>query len=288
MRKDSHEFDSLFEDEKKDEKSQKIDNLFTFDDMAPHVRPDEAKPAAADKTATDAPPKKKRTSEDFEPDMDALLVTAQSPLVIEGLKYLTRRDFSSGTLPIYAEAVSGVEVFIKILERNPNNYYKLTEVINTDDDCKTIETTALRLYKMKYHYNPQSDNQILQAYEMLRNRLKIGYNKVLLSTSMIDIRKYFLLSGNLNTEKIAGLAAKNDAELKDDIAKFTRHFNVAIELMKVGDYEITRGVRGRDVNAFIIRASQLLAYYSHISGNQKLEEHYQRLHENYKKYIITR
>jgi hypothetical protein len=288
MQRDSHEFDSLFEDEEKDEKSKKIDNLFTFNDMAPHERKDEAKPAEADKPAPQAPGKRKRTSEDFEPDMDALLVTAQSPLVIEGLKYLTRKDFSGGTLPIYAEAVSGVEVFIKILERNPKNYYKLSKVFNTDDDCKKIETTVLRLYQIKFHYHPQTDGQILQAYEMLRNRLKIGYNKALLSTSMIDIKKYFLLSGNLDMQKIDSLFTRKDVELSDNIAKFTRHFNVAIELMKMGDYEITRGVRGRDVNTFVIRASQLLAYYSHIAGNQKLEEHYRRLHENYKKYIITR
>src|SRR3990172_3324843 len=168
MPKDDNEFDSLFENEEPDNKVKKIEKLFAFDDKLQHEKIEKAEEAPRAKPVQEGAPKKKRTSEDFEPDMDALLITAQSPLIIEGLKYLTRNDFSGDTLRIYAEAVKGVEIFIKILERNPNNYYKLSAVIKTDVDCKEIENVALKLYKMKHRYNPQTDNQILQAYEMLR------------------------------------------------------------------------------------------------------------------------
>ncbi len=294
------EFDSLFEDEPVDnKKSKEVDDLFTFDEHLPQ------KPAAKAPAAPAQPPRtsipddetgrqhlppqhKRRSSEDFQPDMDALVITAQSPLIIEGMKCLTMKDFSANTPQIYAEAMKGVEVFIKILERNPNNYNKLSAVITSDPDCKEIETVAFKLYKTKNRIMPESDNQRLNAYEMLRNRLKIGYNKALLSTSMQSIKKYFLLSGTLDQEKITQMVLNNNKELKSDIIKYIQHLNIAVQLMKIGDYEITRGLRGRDLNTFVIRASQLLAYYYLAVGDSNAEEYYRRMHDNYKKYFIIR
>ena len=288
MPKNDHEFDSLFENEASDDGAKEIEKLFTFDEKPPHEKIEEPQHSPAEKSVKNAPPQTKRTSGDFEPDMDTLLITAQSPLIIEGLKCLTRKDFSADTLQIYAEAIKGVEVFAKILERNPNNYYKLSAVIKADIHCKGIEDLAWKLYKMKHSSNPQTPGQILQAYQMLRNRLKIGYNKVLLSSSMIAIKKYFLLSGTLNQEKIAELLLKKDIEFREDMEKFTRHLTIAVQLTKIGDYEISKGLRGRDLNAFIIRASHLLAHCSHVISDTKSEEHYRRIHENHKKYFITR
>jgi hypothetical protein len=295
------EFESLFEDEPVDNKKAKeVDDLFTFDEPQPH-KPAEKAPQAQmvtpEKVSPENEPKpqqprqpqhRRRSSEDFQPDMDALVITAQSPLIIEGMKCLTMRDFTANTPQIYAEAMKGVEVFIKILERNPNNYNKLAPIINSDADCKEIETVAFRLYKTKNRLLPESDNQRLNAYEMLRNRLKIGYNKALLSTSMLSIKKYFLLSGTLDREKISQMVLNNNKELKSDVVKYIQHLNIAVQLMKIGDYEITRGLRGRDLNTFVIRASQLLAYYYLAVGDGKAEEYYRRMHDNYKKYFIIR
>lgn len=301
------EFDSLFDDEPSDgKKSKEIDELFTFDEpQAPEPKrpsaPETKRPSAPEPRPPARPhedeteshpvtqqPHKRRSSEDFQPDMDALVITAQSPLIIEGMKCLTVKDFTANTTQIYAEALKGVEVFIKILERNPNNYNKLSAVINTDQDCKEIETVAFKLYKTKNRVMPESDNQRLKAYEMLKNRLKIGYNKALLSSSMLAIKKYFLLSGTLDQEKITQMVLNNNKELKTDVIKFIQHLNISVQLMKIGDYEITRGLRGRDLNTFVIRASQLLAYYYLAVGDGKAEEYYRRMHENYKKYFIIR
>jgi hypothetical protein len=292
------EFESLFEDTPVDnKKSKEVDELFTFDEHFPaeHIEPApraRARKAPAKKEAAPppkAPPQqKKRSSEDFQPDMDALVITAQSPLIIEGMKCLTMKDFAANTLQIYTESLKGVEVFIKILERNPNNYFKLSTVINSDTDCKEIETVAFRLYKKKFGDTPQTDSHILKSFEMLRNRLKIGYNKALVSTSMLSIKKYYLLSGTLDRERISQMVLNNNKELKTDVIRFIQHLNIAVQLMKIGDYEITKGLRGRDLNTFIIRVSQLLAYFYLAIGDSKAEEYYRRMYENYKKYFVIR
>ncbi len=295
------EFDSLFDENPEDNKKNKeADELFTFDEPAPQ-KPAGKKPAPPEPEErfgiqdediehqrAAAPSHKRRSSEDFQPDMDALVITAQSSLIIEGLKCLTMKDFTANTPQVYAEAMKGVEVFIKILERNPNNYNKLAAVINSDPDCKEIETVAFQLFRAKHRILPESDNQRLNAYEMLRNRLKIGYNKALLSTSMLSIKKYFLLSGSLDREKISQMVLSNNKELKSDVVRYIQHLNIAVQLMKIGDFEITKGLKGRDLNTFVIRASQLLAYYYLAVGDNKPEEYYRRMHDNYKKYFIIR
>ncbi|MBN2161034.1 MAG: hypothetical protein JW807_16715 [Spirochaetes bacterium] len=297
------EFNSLFDEEPVEGKQDKeTDDLFSFDEPAPPddagkkppgqpPKPQRGEPSQKkepDRPVRQQPPSKKRSSEDFQPDMDALLITAQSPLIIEGMKCLSIRDFTANSLPVYTESLKGVEVFIKILERNPNNYFKLSAVINSDPDCKEIETLAFQLYKTKNHENPDSDGKILKAYEMLRNRLKIGYNKALVSTSMLSIKKYFLLSGTLDREKISEMVIKNNKELKNDVIKFTQHLNIAVQLMKIGDFEITKGLRGRDINTFVIRSSELLTYYYLAVKDSAAEEYYRRMHDNYKKYFVIR
>ena len=286
MSKEKNEFDSLFEDDTVDDKSKEIKKLFTFDDQVQN-RTDEG-PSRPPPPAQPDPYKKKRSSEDFEPDMDALLITAQSPLITEGLRYLTIKDFSANTLQIYSEAVKGVELFIKILERNPNNYYKLEKIFSTDIDCKEIEAIALKLYKIKHHSNPQEAHQILKAYEMLRNRLMIGYNKALVNSSIGNIKKYFFLSGDLDKKKMIDFIKNNNNEILEDFTKFSQHLNIAIQLIRIGDFEISKGLRGRDINAFVIRASNFLTFYSSSTGDAKKEEYYRRMHENYKKYFITK
>lgn len=292
------EFESLFDEEPSGQPGKKEpDDLFTFDEHG-HETPEEKKPRQTEPpprpAADDMPPvrrvqpAKRRTSEDFQPDMDALVITAQSPLIIEGMKCLQMKDFTANTLHIYSEAMKGAEVFIKILERNPNNYYKLSPVINSDSDCKEIETVAFALYRAKHHELPDGDTHILKAYEMLRNRLKIGYNKALVSTSMLSIKKYFHLSGTLDQEKISSMVLNNNKELKSDVIKFIQHLNIAVQLMKIGDFEITKGLRGRDINTFVIRTSQLLTYYYLAVGDTKAEDYYRRMHDNYKKYFIIR
>ncbi|MBN2079138.1 MAG: hypothetical protein JW838_09235 [Spirochaetes bacterium] len=286
------DFDSLFDETPSGAKKKAdADDPFAPEEPA-DARPVAPKPERKSPAEIDgprsSPPHKKRTSEDFAPDMDALLVTAQSPLIVEGLKCLSEHDFTAPTLQIYAEALKGVEIFIKILERNPNNYFKLSAVITTDPDCREIEEVAFRLFQTRYHEKPDTDSHILKAYEILRNRLKIGYNKALVSSSMIAIKKYYLLSGGLDREKLSQMVLSGSKELKGDVVRFIQHMNIASQLMKIGDYEITKGLKGREMNNFLIRASQLLSYYYLASGDAGAEEHYRRLYDTYRKYVVIR
>ena len=287
MPKDDHEFSSLFEDDTLDDKSKDLEELFNINDQQGFEKIKEEKPAAPAAPLQPSAARKKRTSEDFAPDMDALFIAAQSPFITEGLKCLTLKDFSADTYGIYTEAVKGIEVYIKILKRKPKNYFKMSEAIKCDADCKEIETVALQLYRAKHYDFPQTDGQMLRAYEMLRNRLRIGHNKAMVSTSIVVLKKYYLLSGMIDQAKIDDLMRGNDGNFKDDIVKFRQHFNIAMQLIKIGDYEIGKGLKGRDLNTFIIRSSRLLAYYFLSIGDSKTEEYYQRIYDNFKKYLIT-
>ena len=97
---DENGFDSLFDDVDGDsfsEDNRPLDEQLSLneDDIADISKgtKDADDTAVNEKTES----ARKRTSNDFEPDMDALLITAQSSLIIEGMKYLTQRNFASQT-----------------------------------------------------------------------------------------------------------------------------------------------------------------------------------------------
>src|SRR6056297_822062 len=130
-------FEELFDETKIDE--------FTFDETnEPKDVPEAIPEAIPDDKIEDGG--KKRSFKDFQPDMDALLITAQSPMIIEGMKKYTDKDFSAPTLAVYQESLKGVQLYITIIDRNPQNYHKLKAVINSDIDCQEVEKTAFNLY----------------------------------------------------------------------------------------------------------------------------------------------
>lgn len=231
---------------------------------------------------------RQRCSNDFKPDMDALLITAQSSMIIEGTKRLSETDYSSKTMQVYAEAIKGVDLYIKIIQRNPNSYRKLTGIIRADIDCAEVERIAFSIYKSKHHGLPEDDAERLKAYEYFRERLKNGYKKALIANSISQIKQYFLLSGGLDTEKVSGLLTRNDPAFKNDIAKLNQNIQIAIELIEKGEGEIQRGLRGRDTNTYIIKTSQLLYYYYNTVGETQTAEYYKRQYINFKKYNIIK
>ena len=235
---------------------------------------------------TNAP--KKRTLSDFEPDMDALLMTAQSSMIIEGMELYENKNFAAESLQVYLEALKGVDLYIKILNRNPNNYRKLKTLIDADPDCQQVETIAFNLYKKKYDTTPDTDREKLQAFELFKQIFKQSANKASISKSMKLLRKYYLLSGGLDTEKIHELINNDNIEIKKDINYFHQHLNLALNIIKKDDGELTRGLRGRDLNVFITKVSELLAYYYKLLENSKVSDYYLRIHTIYKKYFIMK
>ncbi len=296
--KENNEFDSLF-DEMAVEVPQSVESkaeLFDFDDGIPSEKEEEQitppNGSVAEHTPEtrheEMPGQKRRSSEDFSRDMDALLLTAQSSMIIDGMRGLTKKDFSTATLQVYLEAVKGVDLIIKILARNPGSYYKLSKIIDNDMDCKEVETLAFQIYHKKHKEAPDDDEKKLKAFEEMKFMLVTAYNKSLISSSIASNKKYFLLSGNLDQDKLTQQAMSNNAVLRADVARFRHHLKIAIDLLKRGDYEIGTGLRGKDVSIFIIKTSQLLSYYYLVTGNAEGEKYYRRMHETYKKYFIVR
>ena len=233
-------------------------------------------------------PEKKRSSEDFAPDMDMLLITAQSSMIVEGLKAMMSKDFSGKKLQVYMEAFKGIELYIKILERNPDNYNRLNRIINEDPDCREVKTIAFNLYKDKHKVLPSADGQTIEAYEIFHDKMKNAYYKSLISQTMLDLKNYYMLSGSLNEDNINEQIASDPEKMKSDMDKIGDTVSLAAELAKSGNTEISEGIKGRDINTFIIKATQILSHYHSITNNKTVAEHYQRLNNVHSKYFVIR
>ncbi len=231
---------------------------------------------------------KRRSSKDFNPDMDALLLTAQSSMIIEGMQLYTQGNFASTTLQVFMEALKGISLYIKILDRNPNNYNKLKALIDADLDCKEVEKIAFNLYHKVYNAFPQTDQEKLNAFEKFESIFAEAVNKASISNSMKILKKYMLLSGSVDEVKLKECAARQSGEFLSDVNNFIQHLQMADDLLKKGKGEIAKGLKGRDLNIFIIKTSYLLYYYFNLIGNAQAANHYGRMHTNYRKYFIIR
>lgn len=281
------DFDPIPEDDKKNQ----TDDFFLFDE-APEINDqqiadEKARPEIDDEPITDniSP---RRSSADFSPDMDMILITAQSSMIIEGMKLISQHDFKSKNTNIFSEAIKGIDLYMKILERNPENFRKTMAMLSTDPDCMDVQKITFNLYRNVYGELPESDSQKLKGFELIKERLQNGYYKSLIASSLINIKKYYLLSGSLDTVKIDSALSLNPDIVKKEMICYSRHINIARELIKSGNYEINKGMKGRELNVFVIKSSQLLDYYYMKTGDQERAAFYQRLNENFKKYFIIR
>lgn len=285
--KEMFDFDPIPDDDKKNS----VDDFFLFDD-APEINDqqvaDEKTQAGSETEIFTENISQKRTSADFEPDMELILITAQSSMIIEGMKLISQHDFKSKNTSIFSEAIKGVDLYMKILERNPENFRKTMSMLSTDPDCMDVQKISFNLYKNVYGEFPESDSQKLKSFEIIRERLQNGYNKSLIASSLINIKKYYLLSGTVDTMKIDKSLSLNPDIIKKEMNCYARHINIARELIKSGNFEINKGMKGRELNVFIIKSSQLLDYYYTKIGNAEYAGYYQRLNENFKKYFIIR
>lgn len=269
-----------------------LDNPFADEIKAGKPRPEPARRAAPPPPPPvreiESSEPRRRSSKDFNPDMDALLLTAQSPMIIEGMKGYTQGNFSSTTLPVYMEALKGVALYTKILDRNPNNYNKLKELIDSDTDCKEVESIAFNMYRKMHGVDPDSYQEKLAAFEKFELLFKEAVNKASVSNSMRLLKKYLLMSGSLDEVKVRNSFSAGSADFANDVQNFVQHIKLAHEMVKKGKCEISKGLKGRDINIYIIKTSYLLYFYYTLAGNPDLAEYYGRVHSNYKKYFIIR
>jgi hypothetical protein len=174
------------------------------------------------------------------------------------------------------------------LQRNPKKYFKLADTLKNDIDYKEVEKTAFNLYSLKFKAIPVTEDHILRAYDLLKDKLRTGYEKVLISRTASDMKKYFLLSGGVNTDMIREAIQSGDKAFKGEITNINQRINAAINILKSNNPEIAKGLKGRDVNIFIIKASELLSFFYRSTGNAEASEYYNRLNNNYRKYQIVR
>ena len=231
---------------------------------------------------------RKRSSKDFELDMDAILITAQSSMIMEGIQCYSDKDFSPTSLPIYIEALKGIDLYIKIIDRNPNNYNKLKKLIDSDFDCQRVENTVFNLFKKVFHRLPEDNSEKILAFEKFRQLFENAMNKATISASSKMIKKYHLISGGLDEKKIINLINSRNKEVMSDMNALMGHIKTAIDMVNKGNFEIVKGLRGKDLNAYIINGTMLLYFYYTKTGNTQVAAHYRRIHENFKKYFITK
>lgn len=287
---DKFDFDSLMDDDLPDSG----DDFFNFDDEAGSKK----EPAADDKFDDEIIPDEeiiepdysvqKRSSADFSPDMDALLLTAQSSMIIEAMKLISLHDFKSKNISVFSEAIKGIDLYTKILERNPENFKKLTAILSSDQDCMDVQKITFNLFRNVMGELPESDTQKLKAFELINDKLKNAYNKSLISSSIVNIKKYYLLSGSLDTMKIDSDFQSDPAGLKNQVNSFIRHINIGRQMIKSGNSEIVKGMKGKELNVFIVKAAQMLVYYFGRTGDAENQMFYTKLHENFKKYFVVR
>ena len=287
---DKFDFDSLIDDPVPDPE----DDFFLFE-AEPEIRKNTIKaetlpdPVIPEKEIRENDPLvQKRSSADFSPDMDALLLTAQSSMIVEAMKLISLHDFKSKNIPVFSEAIKGVDLYIKILERNPGNFNKLTSILAIDQDCMDVQKITFNLYRNTTGELPESYSQKLTAFELINERLRNAYNKSLISSSIISIKKYFLLSGSIDPLKIDDEIKNDPSGLKNQIKIYMNHINIGRQLIKYGNSEIVKGMKGKELNVFIIKATEMLAYYFNRTGETELQSFYTKLNENFKKYFIVR
>lgn len=293
---DDFQLDSIFEDDAElddafkeegehktvnDELSEELKEEFTIDESHEDFTETPIE-------ETPAPTQKKRSFLDFEPDMDAILLTAQSSMIIEGIKSYSKKQFSAKTMNIYVEALKGAELYMKILNRNPDNYHKLKVLIDQDIDCQEVEKTAFNIYVKVHGVSPENDKEKLEAFEMLHKLFTEAINKASISKSMVTIKQYYLLSGGLDEAKVQSLIEGDNIEFKAIINNLNHQVNIATNMLKKGKVEIAQGLKGKDLNIFVIKSSHLLSFYYKLIGNDQLAEYYMRINDLYKKYFVIR
>lgn len=230
---------------------------------------------------------RKRSLSDFEPDMDALLITAQSVMIKEGINLFMSKNYSASTLDTYTEAIKGIELYIKLLSRNPDNVNKIAEIKKRDADCNEVVSIAYNLYKKLYKKNPESIVQKIRAFKIVRLLFEDALNKSSINYSRSQLRFFYFLSGDLDEHKVKLCVENNDPGLQDLIKKLDSQIRVAIKMAKKNNYDGESGITSRDVNTYIIRASGLLKCYYTLTNNFHSSRYHARIYDIYTKFCIV-
>lgn len=231
----------------------------------------------------------KRSSKDFNPDMDALLISAQSPMITEALELFLNKDFSSNTIEIYKEALRGISLFIKIIDRNPINYKKLQPSISLDPDCLKVENTAFDLFKKRNNRLPNDNNEKITAYTMLQSLIKNALSRAMLYHDIDTLRQFLSLHGTVKPETISHALAANRPDLLKKAKSIEDSIMIATNIMQKKSYLQQDDSRDKvRISSFLIAGTSFLYHLYSIDGNLDAAKKYLRMHETHKRYLIVR
>ena len=159
-------------------------------------------------------------------------------------------------------------------------------MIDLDPDCQQVENFAFDLFLKSSGSIPVTDKEKIRAFELFRRLLLIAKNKSSINKTRKLLKKYSLISGGLDTEKIYNTLQSTDSKDKNDFSLIQTLLKVALKIMKTGDFIISKGMKGKELNIFIIEASELLALYCKLQNNSPAAEYYNKINHHYKKYFM--
>lgn len=231
----------------------------------------------------------KRGSKDFAPDMDTLLLTAQSSMIIEGMKLYTKRSFEYDKLSIYKEALIGTNLYLKILNRSPENYNRIKSIISSDIDCQEVEKIANNLYHAHTNKMPETTEEKIKAYQMFTHVFEEACKRSALSQTIQHIKKYFLASGHLDLEKIKKLMNNRDEDFFKDIIQLQSDLQFAMIVLNKGSKDsLMNQYSLKEMQLFTIKTSELLAVAFNLYGNSNYSDYYRKINDNQTKYFLVR
>lgn len=228
-----------------------------------------------------------RTVSDLEPNMDALLITAQSVLIKDGIKLFMSKNYSSQSLEIYREAFYGIELYIKLLTRNAENAKKISNLAKRDADCKYVVSFSFNLYKKLYKKYPEKIDQQIKAFKIIHSLFEDAINKASINFGNSQLRFFYHLSEELDDKKVKQYYESNDPGFLDLIKKLTAQIRVALKMAKNIKLKKETDISLRDINTYIIRASGLLKYYYTLTNEFHSSRYHARIHDIYTEFQIV-
>jgi hypothetical protein len=90
------------------------------------------------------------------------------------------------------------------------------------------------------------------------------------------------------SKHIISLINENNIQFHNEIGHLVTIADIALKLIKTGNTELTQGMKGRDMNSYIVKTCELLSFYHYQTGHKKNGDYYKRLYENYSNYFIVR
>lgn len=161
-------------------------------------------------------------------------------------------------------------------------------MLSKDKECMEVQKITFNLYKTVYEELPESESQQQRAFELIRDTLHNGYNKSLISFALLEIKKFYFMTGDPDFSKIDEVIKTGKDKGASYFLKLEKYVAIARNLLKTGNFEINKGMKGREINVFIVKASQVLFYYFSKTNYNDKANFYNKLYENFKKYFIVK